>query len=288
MQRNMNAAGHSFENCSACPSVTIVAGIQSMIRALLTAVVAAAVSVSAAIAAELRVISTNGMGEVIAATRAKFEAATRHTVTAAVAEPGEVRRRVVAGQPFDVIIAPSDVADELIRLDKIVPGTVVALVRLNFGFAVSASGSRPDFSTPEALKRALLQTNTVVVSDPAMGAISSEHFMEVLNKLGIAEQMKDKIVRQPSGEAHATRVAQGQADLAVKAEHQIRCTMGAAFVDYPVALQRRIALVGGVGTAASDVAAAKSYLSFLTGPEATTAYGANCLRPPAPVASDRP
>ena len=221
-------------------------------------------------------------------TRAKFEAASRHTLTFTVAEPGEVRRRVLAGEAFDVIIVPREVFDELVQRGKIVPGTAVALIRINFGFAVAASGPRPDVSTPEALKRTLLEAKTVIISDPAMGAISSEHFMEVLNKLGIADQMKDKLVPQPSGEAHATRVAQGQADLAVKTEHQIRCTMGAAFVDYPVALQRRIALIGGVGTASGNVAAAKSYLSFITGPEAATAYGAHCLRPPAPVGPDRP
>ena len=63
---------------------------------------------------------------------------------------------------------------------------------------------------------------------------------------------------------------------------------GTILVDYPVALQRRVALVGGVATTASDQAAAKSWLSFITSSEAATAYGANCLRPPAPAESGRP
>ena len=252
-----------------------------MMHAWLAAFLATAVGGSLAAAAEIKVLSSNGMGEVIAATRAKFEAASRHTLTAIVVEPAEVRRRVLAGEAFDVIIAPREFADELAQQGKIVPSTAVALARINFGFAVSATGSRPDISTPEALKRTLLEAKTVVISEP--GAVSSEHFMEVLAKLGIAEQMKGKLVPQPSGESHAARVVQGQADLAVKAEHQIRCTMGAAFLDYPVALQRRIALTGTVATAASDGAAARAYLSFITGPEASTAYSANCLRPPAPA-----
>lgn len=258
-----------------------------MIRASFAAIIAAAVSLSAAAAADIRVIAANGMGRVVADTKAKFEATSRHTLTFIVAEPGEIRRRVAAGEAFDVIIAPRDMSEEFIKLGKIVPGTTVALVRINFGLAMAADKLRPDVSTPEALKQMLLGATTVIITDPATGAISSVHFMEVLNRLGIAEQMKDKLVLHPDGELHARRVASGQADLAVQAEHEIRCARGAAFLDYPAAFQRTVVLTGGVGTSATDFAAAKSYLAAISGPEATTAYGAHCLRPPVPIAPVR-
>jgi molybdate transport system substrate-binding protein len=227
------------------------------------------------------------MGEVIGDTRAKFEAASRHTLTFTVAEPGEIRRRILTGEAFDVIIVPQDVSEEFMKLGKLAPGTAVALIRINLGLAVSEYGSKPDVSTPEALKRTLLGTKTVIITDPATGAISGVHFMEVLNKLGIADQMKDKLVLHPDGESHAQRVGQGQADLGVQAEHVIRCSRGATFLDYPVAFQRRIVLTGSVGASSSDFAAAKSYLAFITGPEAATSYTAHCLKPPAPIAPDR-
>ena len=251
-------------------------------RALFAVGIAAAVSVSGVSAADIKVISANGMGRVITDTRAKFEAASRHTLTLTVAAPGEVRRRVLAGEAFDVIIVPRDMSDELVKLDYIVPGTAVALIRINFGLAVDSSARRPDVRTPEALKRTLLEAKTVIITDPATGAISSVHFMEVLNTLGIADQMKGKLVLHPDGNSHARRVAQGQADLGVQAEHEIRCARGVTFLDYPAALQRTFALMGGVGRSTSDFAAAKSYLAFLTGPETTTAYTAHCLSPPAP------
>ena len=258
-----------------------------MSYASLAVVIALAVSVPAACATDIKVISATGMGEVVRDTRAKFESASRHTLTFTVAEPGEIRRRVLAGEAFDVVIVPQDVLEEFMKLGKIVPGTAVALIRINFGLAVSEYGSRPNVSTPEALKRTLLGTKTVIITNPATGAISSVHFMEVLNKLGIADQMKDKLVLHPDAESHAQRVGQGQADLGVQAEHVIRCSRGAAFLDYPVAFQRRIVLTGGVGTSSSDFAAAKSYLAFITGPEAATSYTAHCLNPPAPIAPDR-
>ena len=254
-----------------------------MIRALFALVIAVAVSVPVTSAADIKVISAVGMGKVIADTRAKFEAASRHSLTLTVAEPGEIQRRVLAGEAFDVIIVPRDASEELIKLGKVVLGTAVALMRVNFGLAVAADGPRPDVRTPEALKRTLLAAETVIITDPATGAISSVHFMEVLNKLGIGDQMKDKLVLHPDGDSHARRVAQGQADIGVQAEHEIRCTRGAAFLDYPAALQRTIALTGGVGTSTSDFAAAKSYLAFITSAEAATAYTAHCLIPPAPT-----
>ena len=258
-----------------------------MIRASFTVMIAAAVSVSAASAAEIKVISANGIAGVIADTRAKFEAASGHTLMVTVVEPSEIRRRVLAGEAFDVIIVPRDSSDELMKSGKIMLGTVVALMRISFGLAVAASRPSPEVSTPDALKRTLLAAQTVMLTDPATGATSGIHFMEVLNKLGIASQMKDKLVPKPAGEIHAERVAQGQADLAVQAEHEIRCVRGATFLDYPAALQRTIVLMGGVGAATSDLAAAKSYLAFITGPEAATAYKAHCLRAPAPVAPAR-
>ena len=61
-------------------------------------------------------------------------------------------------------------------------------------------------------------------------------------------------------------MVKGEADLAVQAEHEIRCVKGATFLPYPAVFQRTIVFMGGVGTAAGDAAAAKAYLAFITGP----------------------
>ena len=71
----------------------------------------------------------------------------------------------------------------------------------------------------------------------------------------------------------------GEADIAVQAEHEIRCTRGATFLPYPAVFQQTIVFLGGVGTSTKEVEAAKSYLAFLTGPNALTAIKAHCLTP---------
>ena len=235
--------------------------------------------VSASHAAEIKVISANGMREVIAETKAQFEANTGHRLTITVVETGEIRRRILGGETFDVIMVPKPTSEEFEERGKLVPGSAVALIRVNFGLAVASDGPRPEVSTPEDLKRTFLAAKTVLITDPKTGGISGVHLMEVLDKLGITEAMKDKLAPSPGGGVHAARVVRGEADLAVQAEHEIRCVRGATFLPYPAVFQRTIVFMGGVTTASKDVEAAKSYLAFITGPNAMTAIKAHCLTP---------
>jgi len=235
--------------------------------------------VSVSHAAEIKVISANGMREVIADTKAQFEATTGHRLTVTVVETGEIRRRVLGGEAFDVIMVSKEVAEDFETRGKIVPGSTVALIRVNFGLAVASDGPRPEVGTPDELKRTLLAAKTVLITDPKTGGISGVHLMEVLDKLGITEQMKDRLVPATGGQFHAQRVVRGEADLAVQAEHEIRCTRGATFLPYPAVFQRTVVFMGGVTTDSKNVEAAKSYLAFITGSNALTAIKAHCLTP---------
>jgi molybdate transport system substrate-binding protein len=249
-------------------------------RVLVAAVLAACSTIAVnamSHAAEIRVISANGMRDVIAETKADFERNSRHRLTITVTETGAIRRRVQGGEAFDVIMAPREATDAFEQAGKLQPGTAVALIRVSFGLAVPSDGPRPHVSTPEGLKRTLLAAKTVLITDPATGGISGVHVMDVLNKLGIADEMKGKLVPQPGGAFHAERVVRGEADLAAQAEHEIRCVRGATFLPYPATLQRTIIFMGGVGTAARDLQAAKDYLAFMTSAEVGNAYKAHCL-----------
>ncbi len=249
-----------------------------MNKSLIAAAVAALVGLSTAQAAEIKVISANGMREVINDTKAKFEAASGHKLSVTVVETGEIRRRVLAAEVFDVIMVPRNASDDFETQGKIASGTV-PLIRVNFGLAVRADGPKPDTGTPEGLKKTFLAAKTVLITDPATGGISGVHLMEVLNKLGIADEMKGKLVPNRGGGFHAERVVKGEADLAVQAEHEIRCVKGAMFLDYPKEFQRTIVFMAGVGTATTDAAAARAYIGFLKGPEVAAAIKAHCLAP---------
>lgn len=82
-----------------------------------------AVASTAAQAAEIKVISANGMREVIAETQARFEAASGHKLNVTVVETGAIRKRVLAGEAFDVIMVPSDVSDTFLKANRITAGS---------------------------------------------------------------------------------------------------------------------------------------------------------------------
>jgi molybdate transport system substrate-binding protein len=252
-------------------------GVFVEVAAFIGTIAAGHISVSHA--AEIKVISANGMREVIQETKAKFEAMSGHRLVITVVETGEIHRRVLGGENYDVIMVPRAVADDLEERGKMIRGSGVQLIRVNFGLAVAADGPRPDVNTPEDLKRVFLAAKTVLITDPKAGGISGVHLMEVLDKLGITEQMKDKLVPNPGGGFHAARVVRGDADLAVQAEHEIRCVRGATFIPYPPVFQRTVVFIGGLGTETQVTEAAKNYLAFITGPDALTSIKAHCLTP---------
>jgi molybdate transport system substrate-binding protein len=242
----------------------------------LAAAVAAFFIWPSAHAADIKVISANAMRDVIADIRAGFEASSGHKLNVTVVETGEIRRRVLAGEAFDVIVVPRNAGEEFEKQGKMAT-SATPLIRVDMGLGVRADGAKPDTSTPDALKRTFLAAKTVLITDPATGGISGVHLMEVLNKLGIADEMKGKLVPNRGGGLHAERMVKGEADLVVQAEHEIKCVKGAAFITYPTEFQRSIVFVAGVGTASADSAAAKEFITFLQGPDAAAAIKARCL-----------
>jgi molybdate transport system substrate-binding protein len=237
-------------------------------------------------AAEIRVISANGLRTVLADIAPAFERATGHKLTITTTETGEIRERILGGARYDVIALPQTTAEELAKLGHIDPNSMVPVIRINFGLAVRAGAPKPDTGSADGLKRALIAAQSVLITDPATGGISGVHFMQVLERLGIVAEMRPKLVPNRGGGFHAERVAKGEADLAVQAEHEIRCVPGVEFVPYPAEFRRTIVFMAGRGTSTTDAASfaaadspASVLIQFLRGPEALAAIRARCLQP---------
>jgi molybdate transport system substrate-binding protein len=238
-------------------------------------------------AAEIKVISANGPRAVLAGITGTFERATGHKLAITVIETGEIRHRILSGALYDVIILPSGTADELAKAGKIVAGTMMPIIRTSFGMAVRTGEPRPDVSSADAFKRSLLAAKSILITDPSTGGISGVHFMSVLDRLGITDAMKPKLVLHRGSGYHAERIARREADLAVQAEHEIRCVPGIEFVPYPTEFQRVVSFTAGVGADPKEAAGlpgsasapASHFIQFLRGPEALAAIKAKCLQP---------
>jgi molybdate transport system substrate-binding protein len=121
----------------------------------------------------------------------------------------DLRKRIQEGETADVMILSRAALDELQGQGKVASGSIVDVASSYVAIAVRAGAAKPDIGTADALKRSLLAVKSIVYADPARGGASGVHFAKVLDRLGIADQMKAKTVLVPGGQAAET-VSKGE------------------------------------------------------------------------------
>jgi len=232
-------------------------------------------------AAEIKVFSANGVKTIMGDLVPQFETATGHKVTVSFGEAGELRHRILeGGEAFDLAFLPSAVLGDLATRGKIARDTMVDSARTEVGMGVRAGATKPDTSSTEAFKRSLLAMRSIVITDPATGGVSGVHYASVLQRLGIADEIKPKL-RLTRGVLNAEFVGRGEADLAIQLAHEIHAVAGVEFVPLPPEFQRSIVFSVGVAAGSSDPGAAKKLVDFLSGPAAAATIKAKGLEPDA-------
>ena len=155
--------------------------------------------------------------------------------------------------------------DDLVKQGKIVAGTRAVIGRIGLGAAIRAGAPRPDISTVEGFKRALLASKAVAY--PGDGA-SGIYFASLVERLGIAAQMKDKMMPMP-GEYNVEVVADGKADMVVVVASRMYGVKGVASLGLiPAELQTWIGFATGVSATSKQPDAALALTKFLTSPAA--------------------
>src|SRR5580704_4645902 len=114
-----------------------------------------------------------------------FERAGGHTVRALYAPPGALLKHFAAGEPADIFLTGREAIDQLIGAGKIVSGRI-DLGTTGIGICVRNGAPKPDVSTPDAFKRAMLEAKTVGYASPAGGSIVGPHIQKIFAQLGIA------------------------------------------------------------------------------------------------------
>ena len=168
--------------------------------------------------------------------------------------------------------------DQALADGKIAPETTVDLARTEIGVGVRAGAARPDMSSADGFKRALLAAQAIVITDPASGGVSGVHMADVFQRLGIAEQIKPKL-KLNTGGYNAEFVANGEADMAFQLANEVRAVPGIEFIPLPGEFQRVFVFSAALGAEAKDSAAAKAVMQFLSGPAGAVAIRARRLEP---------
>jgi molybdate transport system substrate-binding protein len=237
---------------------------------------AAALTVGVVKAAELRVISSNGVTAVMHELGPRFEQATGYKLVIRFGAAALLRKEIEAGATFDVAILTVPHVEALTQQGRLVAGSSANIARSGIGVSIRAGAPKPDISTTEAFRQTMLAARSVAYS----GAGSSgENFVRVLQRLGIAEEMKPKARVRPSGPT-GELVVKGEAELAVQQISELLPVAGTQFVGpFPPELQVYTTFTAAVGPAARDSAAARMLLKFLIAPDALPVIKAKGMEP---------
>jgi molybdate transport system substrate-binding protein len=221
-------------------------------------------AVSTAQAADLKVLSGNGPKAAVRELCSQFEKATGNRIALRFGVNPEVKKKIEAGESFDVVVGNPPVVDALIK-DGLVAGPRVDIGRSGLGVAVKSGAAKPDISSVEAFKRALLASKTVAF--PGKGA-SGIYFVSLLDRMGIKAQMQGKL-KPMVAEDTVEVVARGEADMVVVVATRIVGVPGVDAVGpIPEELQTKIGFAAGLSASTKQPAAAKALIQFLSAPSA--------------------
>lgn len=216
-------------------------------------------------AAEIKVLTAGAFKEVLLAVVPEFEQETGHKVTVANDTIGALTRRIEGGEPFDVAVLTPRAVDELTGKGKFVEGTRTPLARVGVGVMVCDGAPKPDIGTVDGFKRALLAAKSIAYIDPASGGSSGIYVAGLLDKLGIADQLKTR-TRLKHGGHVADLIVSGEAELGIHQISEIVPVKDVTLVGpLPAEIQSYTVYAAGLGAHARDSAAAKALIKALTG-----------------------
>lgn len=216
-------------------------------------------------AAEIKVLTAGAYKQVIVDLAPQFEKQTGHKLDIQNDTVGALVKRIDGGEAFDVLVVTPAALDGLAKKAKIAGGAGTMLARVGVGVMVKDGAPRPDVSSVEAFKQAVLAAKTVAYIDPASGGSSGIYVDRLLQKLGIAEQVKPKAKLKKGGHV-ADFIVSGEAELGIHQISEIVTVKGVTLVGpLPAEIQNYTTYAGGLGTAAKDAEAAKALIRFLAG-----------------------
>ena len=216
-------------------------------------------------AADVTVMSTVALTPALDELAAKYEAGGNHLILV-YGTIANLKKKIDEGETADVLILSRPVLNDLQAQGKVAKDSIADVGTSYVAVGVRAGAPRPDISTPEKLKDALLATRSISYADPAKGGASGVHMAKVIDRLGIADQMTPKTILVPGAQA-GELVARGEAEMGVAQASEIAAVAGTQVVGpLPGEFNSKITFSAGIGATAKDPSAAKSLIELLTGP----------------------
>jgi molybdate transport system substrate-binding protein len=209
---------------------------------------------------EIKVLSSLAHREAYLELVPQFEAASGHKVTTTWAGTADITKRLMAGELYDVVIVSSKSIDDLIKQGKLT-GSRIDLAKSGIGVAVRAGAPKPDISSGQAVKNALLAAMTVGYSTGPSGV----YLMGMFQQMGIAEEVKEKTRQVPSGGTVGPIIASGEAEIGFQQVSELVHVPGVDFVGpLPPEVQHITVFSCGIHAAAKNPDAGRGLVKYLT------------------------
>lgn len=193
---------------------------------------------------------------------------TAHSVSIESVGGVDAAKRVMADEPFDLVVLASDAIDKLEAAGKVLPGSRVDLVRSGVALAVQAGAPKPDIGSEAAVRDAVLAARSLSYSTGPSGVALGRLF----ERWGIADALRDRIVQAPPGVPVGTLVALGEVELGFQQLSELLHVEGISLLGpLPDAIQITTTFSAAVCTAASQPDAARAFIAFMASADATEA-----------------
>ena len=218
--------------------------------------------------ATLKLLSSMATREVLNELATRYERDTNQKIATEAAGGVDVAKRVQNGEAVDIVVLASTAIDKLIADGKMVAGSRVDLVQSGVSIAVRAGAPRPDISSEDALKRAVLNAKTLSYSTGPSGVYLEKMFA----RWGILEDIRPRIVVPPPGKPVGSLVADGTVELGFQQLSELINLAGVDVVGpLPAAVQTITIFSGGVSANCAQPDAARAVLKFMASPAAADA-----------------
>jgi molybdate transport system substrate-binding protein len=214
-------------------------------------------------AGEVKVLSSGAVKEAALELFPQFEQSSGHKVVVTWAGTVDLKKKIAAGEVFDLVIVASPELDAFTKDGKIVAGSKIDLVRSSIGVAVKAGVAKPDLKSGDDLKKALLAAKSVGYSTGPSGV----YMVSLIEKMGIASEVKAKAKVTRPGVPVATLIRSGEAEIGFQQVSELIHEAGIDFLGpIPADVQNITVFSSGLHSGATAQTEAKALQKFLTAP----------------------
>ncbi|HEY7218798.1 MAG TPA: substrate-binding domain-containing protein [Candidatus Binatia bacterium] len=230
---------------------------------------------------EIRVMTSGAFTAAYLELMPRLELLTKKKLVTAATSIGtgesSIPNRLRRGEAVDVVIVADAVLLDFIKEGLVMAESHTPLARSAIGMAVRAGAPKPDIRTVDALKRTLLQAKSIAYS----ASVSGEYLThELLQRLGIADQVLSKCRRIEGGERVGAVIARGEAEIGFQQMSELLPVPGIAHITpLPPEVQKISVFSAGVGAGTTDSATAHEVIKFLSSPDAAGAITHSGLEP---------